>query len=361
MGVPSTITLVGYRPLRSPPPTRIPQGMRTLSDPCRIDLCLWVVVPAALALALGACSGVDARLPGGAHALPDGDRYWDTHGFFPLEPPIRLPLDAERRFETRVYVVLPPNARIGWEDNATGGGMVFPSGTIADRVDWWSGLVADVRGTEIGDRGRELFRVYRPTRAGSHDLFGYHFVRGDPAELMAVRNGFSDAMVRGMGFLNHASGPISAGRKEAIARFSRQLDCVSCHAHDRQALAPTDTRELPRRGTDGSGFYVPESVFSNRAPLETYRPIDPNGGDPFVHYECGDGRAVRGVRGTTAVRCSDGSIPDLALDLAAALAAGEPHAKLVCESRSFLASRFAQEARTHFQGAIAECASALDD
>jgi len=340
---------------------RIPMNVRTLSDRRRTDLCSWVVASAALAFAFGACSGVDERFPSGAHALPGGDRHWDERGFFPLEPPIRLPVDAERRFETRVYLYLPPSARIGWQSDAAGGRIVFPPGTIADRVDWWSGLVADVRGTEIADRGGERFRVYRPMRPGSHELFGYRFARGDVGGLMAVRQGFSDAMVRGMGFLNHTSGPISARRKKAIARFSRQLDCVSCHAHDRQALAPTDTRDLPRRGTDGSGFYVPESVFFNRAPLETYRSIDPNGSDPFVRYECGDGRAVRGARGTTAVRCADGSIPDLAFDLTAALAAGDPRARRVCESRKFLASRFAPEARTHFHGAIAECSSALDD
>jgi hypothetical protein len=277
-----------------------------------------------------------------------------------VEPPIRLPVDADRRLETHVYLSLPPAARIAWESDGEGGRIVFPPGTIADRVDRWSGLVADVRGTEILDRGAQRFRLYRPTRAGSHELFGYQFVRGDDAGFAVARDGFSEAMRRGMGFLNHAPDPTSARRKKAITRFSRQLDCADCHARGRQALAPTDTRELPRRRTDGSGFYVPESVFSSRAPLETHRLVDPNADDPFVRYECQSGGALRGTRGTTTVRCADGSIPDLVLDLAAALAAREPHALRVCESRKRLASRLVPAARAHFAGAIAECERTAD-
>lgn len=297
--------------------------------------------------------------PADAEILVDGHEHWARHGFVAIQPPIRLPIDAARRAVVRIELFVPPGGRIDVRRDRDRARLVWPAGTIADRVELWRERghlhVADVRGTELGPEGTQRFRVFRP--AGAH-LFGARWARGDLVEARRARTMFEAAMGSGVGFSTSEAGARSEHRAASTARFSRLLDCAACHAPARAEVPSSvvDT-ELPRRGTDDAGFHVFAYALEDRAPLETYRPVDPNAEDRFVSYECGAARSAptHGTRGRTDLRCADGSIPELAYDLEGALAAREPHALEVCRGRAFLAARMTPRAREVFGPRLGTC------
>jgi hypothetical protein len=107
-------------------------------------------------------------------------------------------------------------------------------------------------------------------------------------------------------------------------------------------------------------MHVFHYVLTDEAPMETYRPIDPNADDAFVRYVCGDGSTPDGPRGTTRVRCANGDVPTLRYALREALAAGEPHARAVCESRRALAGWMTARARRTYAAAFSVCGLARE-
>lgn len=226
----------------------------------------------------------------------------------------------------------------------------FPPGTTADRVeevrgpDGWR--VADVRGeTLTADGGR--FHLLRPEGAA---LTGYAWSRDEPAHDRWVHETLAEAIVMG----DMASDGMASDTREGVASGLRARgDCARCHGANRPAdLGP---RALVHRETDPQGWYVPASVLADGAPLERYRPDDPNEG-PFVIVRCQSGEAERvSIRGGRRWRCPAGDIPWARFDVAAALAAGDPHAEAVCASRRWLAEHMSERARLHFAAAWAAC------
>jgi hypothetical protein len=297
-----------------------------------------------------------APIPADAARL-DSD-HWSTRGFVPMEPPIRLPRGRALRDRTEVLVRIEGEGRIDVVD----GELVFPPGTVADRVEYrredgvWQ--VADVRGTRFTEAG-ERFHAYRPEGIDSESLFGAEWPRDDERARRRAIALFADAMTNGAGFRRAEPGHDATRREGSVHRFSRLLDCASCHGHRRPEAAADEASTL-RRGTDASGMHVFRYVLDDRAPLETYRPHDPNADDPFVTYECEgiatERAALVGAPGTTAVRCADGDVPTLRYALARALDAGEAHAVRVCESRRALAAWMTGRARLAYADALAACA-----
>jgi hypothetical protein len=290
-------------------------------------------VPAAFALvALVACADDE-----GVKAV-EGFR---TDGMVAMNAPIRLPRTPSGRDETVVWLRLPEGAHATaeWLDDQGRYALRFPAGTMAARVESWSGVVADVRGTRLEPEGRERFFVLRPSRSGS-GLTGIEWSRGR-----------RDAQRRATARL-----AALAPDEPAARHLARQNECASCHAHARAANARPNEHGALNRATDANGFFAIESVLEDEAPLESYRPVDPNVGDPYVEVRCGDAAAeVVSGPGESRPRCRDARVPHARYDLARALAAGDPHATEVCDSRRALFAWADSSARAAFAGAFGEC------
>lgn len=290
-------------------------------------------------------------LPPGAEWLPGGERFWVEQGFIEMVPPVRLPVHRLRATPARVFLKLPPEGEITVALGPDGQARLeLPHGTIADRVEYrrveGELRVADVRGTELGPE--EVFRAFRPVGPTDSGLFGYRWPRSDPEADAAVRAGFRKAMTAGWGFLGQPE-----PRSRAIDHFGGLLDCAGCHEPHRPERRSVTFRGV-RRGTDARGFHVPASVLSERAPLESHRPVDPNFEQPFFSWRCAEGD-VEGRGGSTRLQCADGEVPVGTFDVAAALAAGDAHAKDVCAGRQALAERMDTAARRAFRAALDAC------
>lgn len=314
-------------------------------------------------VAAGVSRSTRATIPEDARVLPDGEAYWRVRGFVRVVPPVRLPLDAARRSTTDVYVSVPAGRTIGVHASPSPNGLPllrWPAGTIADRVERMrtkrGPMVADVRGTRF-EADAEWFRAYRPVEPNPGGaLFGYEWRRDDDAGHARALAMFRTAMTAGLGWSPGERGIDPTLRVQSIARHAKLLECASCHAHARSESSPDQQTPLPRRGTDASGLHVPQYALSDSAPLETYRPVDPNHGKPFVRYVCrGLDGPLAGTPGTTRVRCPDGSIPRVTFDVRAALAASDPHAIEVCASRRALAAWMDREALRVFGDALRAC------
>jgi hypothetical protein len=282
-----------------------------------------------LAFAIAACG--DDRVK-----VLDGFR---TDGMVRMVSPIRSPHWRSGRDQTEVWLKVVPNSRASavWLDDQRRYALRFPPGTIAARVESWDGSVADVRGTRLEDSGRERFFVLRPAE---HGLKGVEWSRGHPEE-----QDRATARVRAL------------ARDEASAKhLARQNDCAFCHVHARAANTHDGEHGALNRPTDASGFFAIESVLEDEAPLEDYRPIDPNVDDPNVEVHCGDVAAeVVSHPGERHAHCPNAQVPRARYDLPRALLRDDPHAAQVCESRRALYEWSDHSVREAFAAAFQEC------
>ncbi len=295
-----------------------------------------------------------ATLPGGAASF---DSY-DT-----IVPPILMPRDVQERFEARIVYRLEAGSRIDVELSGSRPRLVWPVGAQLARLEIALGSangrssdrIADVRATRVTEHGLR-FSSYRPLDLDARQLFGAEWESDDPVGLAGVRRAFAITLESGHGFLEMEAGSRPERRTSSIERHARLLDCASCHDLSREEHRAPGPDHTLRRATDAHGFYVPLYALSDRAPLETYRPIDPNAAEPFVRAQCGD--TALELDGRTALRCPDGRVPELALDVVGGLRARNPHVLAVCASRRRLASFLTERARAAFAGELDACSGA---
>jgi hypothetical protein len=287
-------------------------------------------------LCLPACKKGDPLV---AVDIGDPEAYF-TRDYLELTPPVRLPTDGTGRDLIRVYVKLPKRGQIDIDGD---GRLRLPDGAVAERVESLDGSIVDVRGTRFDD-GKEWFHVYR--RSGAR-LVGFEWPRGDRATDQRARERLDD-LVRG-------TEPAGPQRDAFIARYHALNDCASCHVAGR--AEQTRVSALPNRATDASGLFVPQTIVSDRAPIERHRPRDLNIDDRFMRMTCVTSSFMIEAdrEGGRLPRCLDASVVTAQLDLPAALAAGDAHAKAVCESRRRLAERLSARARSRYAAVIAEC------
>lgn len=307
-------------------------------------------------------------LPEGLTPLPGGKNHWNNNGFVEMEPPIRLPVDADETFQTTILLKLPAGRGLSVRraESHERHVLVYPAGTVADRMEKARrkrggphDTIADVRGTQVLDN-QEVFHVYRPLSPGDTDiLFQANWLRSiDDTSAAPARAAIRQAMNQGLGIAFASIVSDDARRAQAIARFDSLMRCASCHQHERAPLPANSQAGVARRGTDASGFFTIQTVLEDQAPLELYRPRDPNSADPFVRYLCDGAPTTQllGPRGTTEVRCPSGAVPTLFYDLPAALAARDARAERICRARLYLGEHMDEEARAHFAPALAACA-----
>ena len=293
-------------------------------------------------------------------AIEDPATYWTRSGFVEMTPPVRLPSQDGNEY-IAIWLRLPEAGLLRIERReGSEPTLSYPPGTVADRVDMRDARipssVTDVRGTRF-EGGQEYFHVLRSvTPPGDHRatpfLSGVEWKRGDA---LAERSA-TDRMLTSMATVRGLEDP---GSDPMLRQFERRNDCASCHVHDKpEQRGPRGDALLPNRGTDADGLYAVVSVLRDEAPLETHRARDMNEGDPFVRVTCDDGAAgtiVPGRRGRRHFSCADGSVPRGRLDLPAALAAGDAHAKAVCASRAYLAAHMDDDGRSAFARVLTEC------
>jgi hypothetical protein len=323
---------------------------------------LRVLAIASVALGLARAAQLWSRRAPAVHEehVERAASYWEREGFVAIESPVRPPTSRDGSARIVVYLRLPEGGRL---TTAPGSGgqplVVFPAGTTADRVEYFGARdddappspawqVADVRGTTLAASG-ERFHVLRPEAGGAGSLLGLSWPRGDAAAQQAatLRLGELVASAR----VDPAVEP--RGRQSAAEHLKGLNDCAGCHTHGRP---PRSTPGLVNRGTDGSGFFHVSTALSNRAPLETYRPRNPNLRDRHVRFECEGGRPAEPDASVPGgVRCSDGGVPTGVLDIRAALRDGSLHAQRVCASRRLLFERLDSADQAAFREAMADC------
>ncbi|MCB9756422.1 MAG: hypothetical protein H6713_41410 [Myxococcales bacterium] len=289
--------------------------------------------------------------------------YWQRERFTRLLPPVRLPSASAEIEQIEIWIRVPDGAQIGVEAPPGGGDPMLrvPPGTVVDRVEYAgegsARFVADVRGTRFGDDGRERFRVLRPERPGpTGRLRGFEWDRGDAAQQREVTEALLAYVAGTPPFVTMSE----EKRGAALTRLRQINDCAGCHQPMRAANTRLGEHGRANRRTDASGMFTPQTVLEDAAPVEIYRPRDPNVGDPFIAIRCGDAPASRAPPRAPGgppghARCPGAKVPVATYDMERALAAGAPRARAVCDAREYLYSYLDEAARVVFEPALRVC------
>jgi hypothetical protein len=294
-----------------------------------------------------------------ADRIENPEEYFHRGGFVQLEPPVHLPSSSAQADQVEVWLALPEDGLIRTLRSAasdSGYTLEFPAGTRIDRVEW-VGLgedrkIVDVRGATVQTDGSQRYHVYRRTRAQSGaPLMGFAWPSEDPAVHSAATDALVDAVVN--------TPEVARMRPAAIKAVGDDLRsknaCQSCH-RKQQPVALDQRERLVLRGTDASGFYVPQTVLADEAPLESYGAHDRNLTDPFVSVRCATTEVTNlGHQGRAS--CSDGAVPRARLDLAAAMAADVPRASRICRARLHLYQQLDPLGQQVFAEAARACAA----
>jgi hypothetical protein len=108
---------------------------------------------------------------------------------------------------------------------------------------------------------------------------------------------------------------------------------------------------LVQRGTDMSGLFSLAAVFRDEDPVERYRIVDTNAGDPVMTPLC-PGSEID----VAAARCVDGLRPRVRVDIARGLREGSRHVQELCATRARIVAMLDARSRSDLAGAIAACA-----
>ncbi|CAN5855616.1 hypothetical protein BH11MYX3_BH11MYX3_19830 [soil metagenome] len=276
----------------------------------------------------------------------DDPRQWQTAGFLELTTPVRPPTTEDGTAHIVVVLRVPRGELISEAR--------MPVGTTAARVEYagpahapddapdrtW--IVLDVRQFDWTSAGIDC-TVLRPD--GDGRLVGLRWTCG------AGEDARAGELLAGFMREQRFSGPRGDdGRERSAHRLRLVNDCRSCHQLDR----PEDrsVTALVQRGTDGSGLFSVRSVFRDEDPVERYRPVDTNAGDPTMTPICPDSEID-----LAAARCRDGRRPRLRVDVEQGLRAHGPHVTQLCATRRRLATLLDPAARASIQPALAVCAA----
>jgi hypothetical protein len=280
-----------------------------------------------------------------ARSFPNRTReLWIENGYVEMVPPLRLPSRPDGSEQIEVWIKFAPTGKIGvkWLEDQKRHALTYPPGTIADRLEFLDGKhVVDVRGTAIGDGGQEVFHVYRPSGKG---LVGYDWKRDDPAA--------QEEATRLLILHEESRGKVSK-------TFAANNECANCHGHSRAERR----HKGPSRATDTVGWFQPESVLRDRVPVEKHRPREMNLDDPFIKFECPSTSGGETQPATFTNRkkgqkwpvCPDELTPIGVIDVKAALAKNDQHARGLCKSREALYQHMDDEARKAFASAFEVC------
>ena len=279
--------------------------------------------------------------------ITDGALHWRRGGYVEVVPTVRPPTSRSGDLHITTWIK-PSSARL----RARAGRLEIPTGWDVVRVelrgtgllsaDW---VILDVRGTRFGSDRTERFYSLRPVSwAGPAELRGPEWLRGDTAQQRIADDYI--AKIASLAMADQAS----ADRASSRARMINQ--CASCHQHNRPVQWTVTDGFTPYRGTDASGLYSVQAVLEDSGPVEHNRPRDLNREAPFVALDCPSGSTVV----SSESRCADQTTARATLSLSSALAAQDPHALRVCESRRWLAEHSDPSVFAAFSAGFAACA-----
>lgn len=289
-------------------------------------------------------------------SIDDPSTHWRDAGFVAMVPPVRLPSSAPDVDDVVVWLRIPDGGVIETRELGVDGrlSLVFPPGTTADRVEQRGRgakrAVVDVRGTTVGEGGEQWMHTLR--RARGDRLFGFEWPRSLP-------EAHAEATARLLAELPRyrpAATMEPAARERYLASIERKNQCTRCHTYDRPDNTRANEHGLVNRGTDGSGFFTPQTVLLDEIVLEGYGGVDRNLDDPWITVRCPDGAPVQHQERGARVRatCEDG-LPLARLDLRAALAAGDERAQQTCRARRYLHAHLDARGRERFASALSAC------
>jgi hypothetical protein len=294
--------------------------------------------------------------------IPDPSDHWAREGFVEMVPAIRLPSSSAEAEDVAIWLRLPADAVIEtqWSEARGGWVLTFPPGTVADRVEQRGrgakrGVV-DVRGTMITEDGQQLHTLRRAGSEADAPLFGYAWPRSDPeaharatARLLAV-----------LGSLPPATRMRDEVRTRYLDGIARKNECTHCHSYARPDNAREQQHGLVNRGTDGSGFFTPQTVLADAIVLERYGGHDPNLDDPAVTITCPDGRPATRRSKAKRVRaaCLGGGVPIAQLDLQALEG---PRLERICRARRYLFDHLDAQGKQVFGDALLPCREKMRD
>jgi hypothetical protein len=286
----------------------------------------------------------------------DDPLQWRAAGFLELTTPVRPPTTTDGTAHIVVVLRAPDGERFTTR-GAAPLALEPPIGTAVARVEYAgaahaadaavdaSWRVLDVRRFDWTADGVDC-TVLRPD--GDDHLVGLRWRCGVASDARAGE--LLAGYVEGGWF----AGPRSrAGRDHAAHRIRLVNNCRDCHQLDRpEDRSPT---ALVQRSTDGAGMFSLRSVFRDEDPVERYRPVDPNLGDPTMAPVC-PGSEID----VAAARCRDGLRPRLRVDVAQGVRDRAPHVLQLCETRRRLAQLLDPAGQAAVQSALAACAPPAD-
>ena len=206
----------------------------------------WVLLGSCLVISLAQASSTPEPQK---VQIPNDLHYWEKSGFVDMVGPLQLPSDKDHLESIRVWVKVPDDRKISvsWVPSQSRYSLIYPAGTVADRVDSSKNDpnsaegVDDVRGARIDEQSNTIFHDYETVPGESDEwLKGYEWKRdGDQADKQAA-----DALVA-LFF------PAGTNWDPGVIQHFRQLNrCAACHQPDAPSPATT-CRARPRLAPAG--------------------------------------------------------------------------------------------------------------
>lgn len=309
-----------------------------------------------LALALIACSPGDARVQ--PLTVEDPAAQWFAGDDVRLVPPVHLPSSDRAQAQVEIWM-RAADGGIGLRRGDDGvDRLAFGPGTRGDRLEFAghgeARRIVDVRGTEIDEAGSCWFHVLRPAdEAPGGPLVGVRWPCDDPEADAAA----TAAMRERLPSLPELARAGPQARARAIAGFVARNDCGGCHLRARPEATHAGQYGAVHRGTDASGFFTPQSLLVDSAPIEAYGAFDPNLDDPAIVVTCPADDLERHGRagGGTRMRCADGRVPIARLDWASLRDRDPSRARAICDGRRWLLDHMDDAAHARHAAVIEPC------
>lgn len=315
----------------------------------------------------GIMAGLGAIAVGGYLAWPsdpvtrvtidDPAQHWEREGFVEMVPAIRLPSSSAAAKDVAVWLKIPEHGVIQtrWSEARAAWVLVFPPGTVADRVEQRGGVgkrsVVDVRGTRIDEDQAEWMHTLRRAQTGINaPLFGYEWPRSDPEAHQRA----TDNLIDELSSIAPAIKMPAERRERHLESIRRKNECASCHTHERPDNTVEGEHGLVNRGTDASGLFTPQTVLMDAVVLERYGGVDPNLDDPAIRVVCPDGSEAERRNKNKRLRavCPDRGVPVATLDFARI---DDQRLTKLCRARRYLHEHLDEQGREAFAGALAAC------
>jgi len=315
------------------------------------------------ALAVAGCKSSDLpKLDHGAEAVEITTplTFHEREGFTALSPPAHVPSSDAAGDQVTIWLALGegPITTTTLEGRSV---LAWPEGTRADRVEMAgrgdARFIADIRGTTLTEDGPR-FHVYRPSaRQPRAPLFGARWP-GDSAEAHAEATGY---LAERIGKSDPVASWKPAARKAEVQGFRQKNACLPCHDPGRPDNERPGQHGIVNRGTDGSGFFTPATLFEDDVPLEQYGSFDHTVEDPLVDIRCGEEILSSTQRKKWNRRCDNGRAPRALWRWDRAWSQAPTRAKQRCAQAKWLFEHMDDGAREQVAHFFDNCANPHQD